>query len=118
MLRQLRKFIGIKKNRDLVSWLGGGAVVIVAGTWTLFTYLVAHDDKKSGAPTVTVVDPSGPVIAPARDAVFNAPVNFGLDEKNVAERVADAQRPLADQLEKLATQVTREKGIPRDVLVG
>jgi hypothetical protein len=38
-------------------------------------------------------------------------VNFGLDEKQVGERVAEAQKPLADQLERLAIQVAREKGV-------
>ena len=38
-------------------------------------------------------------------------MNIGLDEKQVAQRVAEAQRPLAGQLEELAKQVARDKGI-------
>jgi hypothetical protein len=45
MLR-LWKFVWNGKNREILSWLGGGAVIIVAGTWTLVTYL---DGDKSGA---------------------------------------------------------------------
>jgi tetratricopeptide (TPR) repeat protein len=36
---------------------------------------------------------------------------IGVNEQKVAQGVADAQRPLADQLEKLATQVARDKGV-------
>ena len=111
MLPQLRKFIGIKKNRDLVSWLGGGAVVVAGGIWAVVTFFVSHDDKKPSTSTTTVITQSGPGIASGRDTVINAPVNLGLDEKKVAERVADAQKPLADQFEKLAAQVAREKGV-------
>jgi tetratricopeptide (TPR) repeat protein len=35
----------------------------------------------------------------------------GLGEKEVAQRVAEAQKPLAEQLEKLAFQVARDKGV-------
>src|SRR5258706_4584534 len=37
--------------------------------------------------------------------------NVGLDEKKVGERITEAQKPLADQLEKFAIQVAREKGV-------
>jgi hypothetical protein len=63
----------------------------------LFTYLVPNDDKKPGPPTVTVVNPSGPVIAPGRDATFNGPVNFGLDEKRFGDKI-DELKALVQQL--------------------
>jgi hypothetical protein len=83
LLLRLWKFVRNGKNREILSWLGGGVVVVVVGTWTLFTYL--HDDKKPGGPTATVVNPSGSLIAPG--GVFNGPVNLGLDEKQVAALV-------------------------------
>jgi tetratricopeptide (TPR) repeat protein len=58
---------------------------------------------------VTVVTPSGPVIAAGRD--ITGPVNIGLDENRFGERIAEAQKPVADRLEKLAIQVAREKGV-------
>lgn len=33
-------FIRLKSNRERIAWLGGGAVVVVAGLWTAFVYLV------------------------------------------------------------------------------
>ena len=94
---RLWSFLRQKRNREVLGWIGGGVVVVAAGMWTLFTYLVPHDDKKPGAPTVTVVNPSGPVIAPGRDATFNAPVNFGLNEKQVGDKI-DEVKALVQQL--------------------
>src|SRR5258708_7332987 len=74
------------------------AVIAAAAIWA---------SKPAGH--ATVVNPSGPVVAAGRD--ITGPVNIGLDEKQVAQRVAEAQRPLAGQLEELAKQVARDKGI-------
>jgi len=111
MLRPLWNFIRNGKNRDIVSWLGGGSVVIVPVIWAAFSYFFPHVDKKPGGSTPTVITQSGPGIASGRDTVVNAPVAIGLDEKQVGRRVAEAQQPLTDQLEKLAAQVAREKGV-------
>jgi tetratricopeptide (TPR) repeat protein len=92
MLPWLWKFVRNGKNREILSWLGGGAVVIVAGTWTLFTYL--HVDKKPGA-TLTVVNSSGSVIAPG--GVFNGPVNLGPDQKRIDDKF-DEIKVLVQQL--------------------
>jgi tetratricopeptide (TPR) repeat protein len=104
-------FIRNSKNREVVSWLGGGAAVIAAGLWGVFTYFASPGDKRPAASTTTTITQSGPGIASGRDTVVNAPVNFGVDEKQVGQRIVDAQKPLADQLEKLAAQVAREKGV-------
>jgi hypothetical protein len=110
MLR-LWKFVRNGKNREILSWLGSGAVVIIAGTWTLFTYL--HDDKKlpPTASTATVIAPAATGITSGRDTVVNGPVNIGLNEKQIGQQVSDAQKPLTDQLERLAAQVARDKGV-------
>jgi tetratricopeptide (TPR) repeat protein len=84
MLRRFWKFVWNGKNRESLSWLGGGAVVIVTGAWALFTYFFPHDDKKPAATTPIVVG--------------HAPVS-------------DAGKPLTDQLERLAAQVARDKGL-------
>jgi hypothetical protein len=94
MLRQLRKFIGVKKNRDLVSWLGGGVVVAAGGIWAVVTFFVFHDDIASG-----------------RDTVINAPVNIGIDEKKVGQEIAVANKPLEDRLERILAITARDKGV-------
>jgi hypothetical protein len=45
MLLRLWKFVRNGKNREILSWLGGGTVVIVAGTWALFIYFFPHDEN-------------------------------------------------------------------------
>src|SRR5215471_1622157 len=67
------------------------AAIAIAAIWA----------SKAAGPA-TVVNPSGPVIAAGRD--ITGPVNIGLNEK----RLAEAQKPLADQLENLAIQVARQ----------
>jgi len=62
-------------------------------------------------PAELVVNQSGTGITSGRDTIINAPTNIGLDEKKVGERIGETQKPLADQLEKLAIQVAREKGV-------
>jgi hypothetical protein len=66
------KIIPTKANREILSWLGGGAVVVVGAAWTLFTYF--HDDKKPTPPTATVVNSSNSFAAPG--STFNGPVTF------------------------------------------
>jgi hypothetical protein len=97
------KLVPTKTNREIISWLGGGAVVIVGGAWTLFTYL--HDDKKLGAPMATVGTSSGSIIAPG--ATFNGPVSV-FDEKN-SEQINAALNRVQ---ETLAALVARDKGVP------
>jgi tetratricopeptide (TPR) repeat protein len=93
MLRWLWKFVGNGKNREILSWLGGGAAVVIASIWTGFTYL--HDDRKPGSPSTTVVNPSGSIIAPA--AVFNGTVNVGVDQKQIDDKI-DEVKKLVQQL--------------------
>jgi hypothetical protein len=92
MLLRLWKFVRNVKNREFLSWLGGGAVVVVTGTFTLFTYL--HDDKKPTASSTTVIAPAPTGITSGHDTVVNAPVNIGVNEKRVGEQITDAQKPL------------------------
>lgn len=43
-------FLSDPDNQATLAWLGGGAMAIVGGLWTVFTYLHGH---KSGAPSPT-----------------------------------------------------------------
>src|SRR5262249_11037012 len=70
------------------------AAIAIAAIWA----------AKAAGPA-TVVNPSGPVIVAGSD--ITGPVNIGLDEK----RLAEAQKPLDDKLEKLLALTAREKGV-------
>lgn len=40
-MRRLWKFIQKDKNRQIVSWLGGGVVVVVAGLWAATVFFLS-----------------------------------------------------------------------------
>jgi hypothetical protein len=39
-------FLGSKRNRDILAWLGGGFVAVVVALWTAYIYL--HPPKVDG----------------------------------------------------------------------
>jgi hypothetical protein len=80
-MRRLWEFIRDDSNRVILTWLGSGAVAVIVGAWTVFTYL--HDVKKPVAPTTTVIAPSGTGITSGRDTVITGPVNIGPSEKQL-----------------------------------
>jgi hypothetical protein len=48
----LPKLIRDKTNREIISWLAGGAVVIITGLWAAFVYIFPpkHEEgERSGA---------------------------------------------------------------------
>jgi hypothetical protein len=96
--------IQARARRDLLL---AGVSLAVAILLVAIAVAAIWMSKPAGPPSV--MNPSGPVIAAGRD--ITGPVNIGLDEKQVAQRVAEAQKPLAGQLEELAKQVARDKGI-------
>ncbi len=51
-MRQLWSFIGQKKNREILAWIGGGVAVFVTGLWTAFIYFSAPDKTKTSSPNV------------------------------------------------------------------
>ena len=104
------RFLRDKRNQQVLGWLGGGLVVAVTGLWVAFVYFFPPD-KKPATSTTTVITQSGPGIASGRDTVVNAPVNIGLDEKQVGQRLVDAQKPLDDKLEIILARTAREKGV-------
>ena len=105
MLLRLSKFVRNGKNREILSWLGGGTVVIVAALWwSLFTHL--HDELASAqlingkillgvhfadARTGWAVGEGG-TIAATRDGGANwAPQHSGTDKYLQGVHLADAR---------------------------
>jgi len=67
---------GILKDPDkraILSWLGGGAVVVAGGLWAVFTFYVEHKDAqdKKGRTNITVQQGIGSV------GEIHGPVTFG-----------------------------------------
>ena len=44
-MRQLWSFVGQKRNREILTWIGGGLAVAAAGLWTTLLHVSA-----AGAP--------------------------------------------------------------------
>jgi len=38
MLTKAKTYLGNAKNRQLLSWLGGGVVVAISGLWAVWTF--------------------------------------------------------------------------------
>ncbi|MGB6176925.1 MAG: tetratricopeptide repeat protein [Methylocella sp.] len=90
-------------KRAILSWLGGGAVVVAGGIWTVVTFIVEHKDtsnKKGG----TVVTLSGQGIASGGDTNIGGNVTIGPSK----EQIEQIQKPLVEQIAAL-TKMLLEK---------
>jgi hypothetical protein len=45
------RFLGDERNRVILSWLGGGAVVVIGGLWAAFVFFAG--DKPPPVPSCT-----------------------------------------------------------------
>jgi tetratricopeptide (TPR) repeat protein len=84
---------GIVKDPDkraILSWIGGGAVVVAGGIWTVVTFVVDHKDAhdKKGDTNITVQQGIGQV------GEIHGPVNIGPSP----EQIAQMQKSQGDQL--------------------
>ncbi len=85
------------KKRAILSWLGGGAVVVAGGIWTFVTFVVEHKDgpDKKGGATITVQQGIGSV------GEINGPVSIGPNK----EQIEQIQKPSAEQLATKDAQI-------------
>jgi hypothetical protein len=44
----LWSFLSAKSNREIIGWLGGGIVIVIAGLWTAFVYFNSPKGNTSG----------------------------------------------------------------------
>ena len=85
------------EKRAVLSWLGGGAVVVAGGIWAVFTFYVEHRDAhdKKGGTNITVGQGIGQV------GEIHGPVNIGPSP----EQIAQIQKPQGDQLAAKDAQI-------------
>jgi tetratricopeptide (TPR) repeat protein len=83
------------EKRAILSWLGGAAVIVAGGIWTVLTFVVEHKDAsdKKGGTNITV---SGKGIVSGRDTNITGPSK---------EQIEQIQKPLAEQLSQKDTQI-------------
>jgi hypothetical protein len=51
-MRQLWTFLRLKQNREILTWIGGGLAVIIAGLWTAFVYFSDTPKTPASNPSV------------------------------------------------------------------
>jgi hypothetical protein len=51
-MRQLWSFVEHKKNREILTWIGGGLAMVVAGLWTAFVYVSPPTKTAASGPSV------------------------------------------------------------------
>ena len=85
------------EKRAVLSWLGGGAIVVAGGLWAVFTFYVEHRDAhdKKGGTTITVGQGIGQV------GEIHGPVNIGPSP----EQIAQIQKSQGDQLAAKDAQI-------------
>ena len=49
IMNSLWSIIGKPKNRQILSWIGGGVIAVAAGAFAVVTYLWPAHDSKGGA---------------------------------------------------------------------
>jgi hypothetical protein len=49
---RLWSFLRAKGNREILTWLGGGAVTVIAGLWAAFVYFMPAEHHSSGGGAV------------------------------------------------------------------
>jgi tetratricopeptide (TPR) repeat protein len=106
MLGGIWQFLKDPTSFALLGSIGAGIATIAAGAWAVFTYFDKKKEKGPSAPSVAADHGS---VAAGRD--ITAPVTVGLNEKGVRHELRKAQEPLRDELERLAAQVARDKGV-------
>jgi hypothetical protein len=96
-------------NRGILTFLGGvsRSSLAVSGQPTLF-FPKGVVNPSSPPPSTTIVEQKGTGFASGHDINIQAPVTINPDAKEVARQVA---APINEQLQKLVTEVAREKGV-------
>jgi hypothetical protein len=60
-MRKLWSFVGQDKNREILTWIGGGLTVAVAGLWTALVYFSTPSKMPSSSDSPSVEASCGSV---------------------------------------------------------
>jgi hypothetical protein len=72
-------FIGDPSNRDVLTWIGGGVVVLVGGLWAVLKFLVKKSDGNTARTAVTASGDRS--VASGRDSHVSFPPESNLQGK-------------------------------------
>jgi hypothetical protein len=51
-MRQLWSFLRLKRNREVLAWIGGGLTAVIIGLWTAFVYFSDTPKTPPSSPSV------------------------------------------------------------------
>jgi hypothetical protein len=85
-MRRAWNFIQIKRNRDILAWIGGGVVVAAGGIFAAVTFLWPPNERPSSDGPATHVEASEGAIAIGGD-VRNSEVRTGSPSQRTPEAV-------------------------------
>jgi tetratricopeptide (TPR) repeat protein len=106
MLGSIWPFLKDPANLAVLGSIGAGIAAVVTAAWAVFSFFSKKGEKVLPVPSVKADHGS---VAAGRD--ITGAVTIGLDENGVGQELRKAQEPLRDELERLAAQVAREKGV-------
>jgi hypothetical protein len=94
----------IVANRETLTWLGSGIVVLAGGVWAVVKHFFPSDERKSRAASVAL---SGIGIASGGNTNITGNVNIGHDEAKIEQAMTAAIQPLVNELLDLRKTLAR-----------
>jgi tetratricopeptide (TPR) repeat protein len=101
MVGSFWQFLKDPANLAVITAIGAGIAAIAGAAWAFFTFFAKKAEKGPSAPSVSVGHDG---VAAGRDIT-------ALDVKGVRQELRNAQQPRRDELERLAAQIARDKGV-------
>lgn len=87
-MKSLWNWLSVDRNRQVLTFIGGGLAAIGMAGWAVFVFLVDHREVKPGAESPP---PMSPIVSAAA-------ANDEKAKANVLNREADALNGIADEI--------------------
>jgi hypothetical protein len=79
-MKRLWRFLGAKRNREVLGWIGAGLVVLASGAWAVTVYLFPARDVREKKPNEVVARCGGVAVGGSVTAsTVTAGSTFGTD---------------------------------------
>jgi len=78
MLDELWSWLRDPANREVITWIGGGLVVVIGGIWAVVKFFARKESGAGAAPSVRA--DRGSVAAGGN--ISNSPINTNSDKEN------------------------------------
>jgi hypothetical protein len=79
-MNSIWSFASKPKNRQIISWIGSGIVVVAGGIWAVITFLWTPDHSGGRPPSTVTQTTSGPESPAIANVRGNVTVNSGREK--------------------------------------